>query len=78
MKTRTIHIPDNACFFVLYPNMHAEINVPQFPPEEEIPLYCKYVVAFVRLVYEGDPELDRLITKKWNELVDGYKEAKCK
>lgn len=73
MKSRTIHVPPEACFLVVYPNMQAQINVPQGLGDAEIPTHSKYVVALTHLIAEGNPMLDNLVQTKWNELVDEFK-----
>lgn len=72
METRTIHVPSDACFLVVYPDMQAQINVPQGLENQEIPLHSKYVVALTHLIADGDPMLDSLVREKWNELVEVF------
>ena len=75
-EIRTIHINKTDCFLVLNSDMTVQLNVPISSPDDEIPENAKYIVGLAHLMNEENTMLVDLVTHKWNELVDIYKQMK--
>ena len=75
-EIRTIHINKTDCFLVLNSDMTVQLNVPISCPDDEIPENAKYIVGLAHLMNEENTMLVDLVTHKWNELVDIYKQMK--